>query len=673
MMPVILKPMEDELLYSWLLRLVEVNHCRTVEELCERFLKKRFGPEPVFISYLPKRIDIINGIQRICREYEDIICFPAAKDIIEKMTPLYALFPFMSYGYQARWVQFMLINRGEFLEQERTLSCLFDQLCVCPQCVAEDIKKYGFPYLRTWHHIPGVCICPVHGVSLKMLEQKNCTGKTMDQILSKAETMKTKGTLEIEFQISGFAKALYDEPLFFDLTGVQLILQKRLEEQGLLQEHAYLTVSAHMKRTGYAEYLNGECSSRIQLILTNSWQRMDEILAFSVFVFGDFKKFKKDAQKYCNELSDGFYKLIKGTYNLESAFGPMVKLQCRKCGGQFWIHPYAFARGCFCPECETRYSPEQIVAHRLKFLGDGNYSLAEPLDKGGGQVKILHGTCGKIRRMRLADAIWMGKRCKCECMVTERELSQKAEARGFTLVRFFRKGNGIILVLRHKNCGEEFSVTLKQFLRNPRCQYCDWRSKNEYTRESFEQEMHNLTGQEYSMEGEYQGKHHPVKIRHRLCGTVTEMLPAEFMSGKRCELCRRKYAQEEVLREVEQCTAGNYRIIGERNNYYEIEEKGGKRYKKKAEYILQELTRPTRSPLFKIRTQTPEEKMSLRCSLYLSIKETCREKKTWNCFENFKNTGFSESGVKKAMRWLLEKGYLERAGHGQYVISAKRQ
>ena len=672
MLPICLKPMEDELLYGWFIRLSGVNGCRSAAELTDRFLVERSVSAPVKISYLPRRLDMVPGIEGICRIHGQIACFPTADEIVGKMTPLYALFPYMTYGYQARWCQFLLRDRGDFSRQERPLFSLFDQLHICPMCWEEDKKKYGFTYLRTWHHLPGVHVCAVHGIPLKVLEQKQCAAVTMDKLAAEAQEDTMIGSGETNLQISRFAKSLYENPLFFDLSGLQTMFMEKIFKMGFSVSYPYDGLEEAIRNAGFGPYLSGGGADRVRLMLSNPWQRFDEILSFSVYLFGNYREFQKSALKYCNELSGQFNELIAGSYELQTGFGPIVKLKCCRCGEIFWTHPYALARGCFCPKCESRLSPEQIINHRLRFLGDGNYRLAGPLDEGLGRTKIIHDTCGKIREMRLADAIWMGKSCKCEATVSEAGLSARINDGEFTLTGYNKEGDKRILTIRHETCGEVFQIDIRQFTRNRRCPYCDYRNTQQYTQESFVEEIKKLTGDEYSLVDVYQGKHAPVKIRHKICGTVTRMTPYEFLNGKRCDLCRNIYNVEEIRQAVEQCTGGYYHIQAVKNSYYQIEGNDGSHQKKKAGYIIQELKRTTRSPLFKVRERIFEEKESLRGKLYCSVKEACEDKGFWE-YDDLMDSEFSERGIKRALKELVERRYLLRIKRGKYKINPERR
>ena len=60
MLPICLKPMEDELLYGWFIRLSGVNGCRSAAELTDRFMMERTVSAPIKISYLPRRLDKVS-------------------------------------------------------------------------------------------------------------------------------------------------------------------------------------------------------------------------------------------------------------------------------------------------------------------------------------------------------------------------------------------------------------------------------------------------------------------------------------------------------------------------------------------------------------------------------------------------------------------------------------
>lgn len=666
MLPVCLRPMEDELLYGWLLRLANVNGCTSVEELKFRWFTDHYK-DPVKRQYGSKRIDILPETGRICKLHESLDCFPMPDEIAGKMTPLYAVFPFMLYGHQGRWMQFLLRDKRAFDLGENGQATLFDGLHFCPECMDEDKKRLGFPYIRTWHHVPGVKMCAVHGISLREIKQRNCRHVDIEKLTGGACEMKLTGELRTEKRIACFAKNLYDKPPFFDLKGLQQILSNKMVEDGYGTSPPYEHLKVALDQEGYLSYFQENIASRVRLLLTNSWVNAETILAFTSFLFPEFERFEKQAEYFTNRLEEPFCELAQKNYDILSSFGPVVKLGCRVCGSHFWIHPYALAIGCQCPDCETRLSGKQIAENRLKFLGDGNYELLDIGESGTGKVKLLHRTCGKIRTVKLAETLWLGKRCKCECRTTEDCLREETQAYGFALVNYIREDNRNVLELRHLQCGREFLVDVRQFRRNKKCPYCEYSIPYSYTLEEFKKAVQELVGDKYILKGTYVDKHTKTAFLHKECGTVTEMTPEEFLTGKRCKLCKTTYSRKEIETAVADCTQGYYQVVALENSYYEIEGADGGRFSKKAAYIVQELERPTPSPFFKMRTKCLIRKKGLGILLYRSVKEASANRGFWQ-LKDFKEDGFSKRGTKKALERLTKAGYLKKTGHGKYTL-----
>ena len=92
----------------------------------------------------------------------------------------------------------------------------------------------------------------------------------------------------------------------------------------------------------------------------------------------------------------------------------IAKMECRKCGEQFHIHPYALFLGLGCPKCDRRADPDEIFQRQLHMLGDGAYTLEEHFLGYGKNVKIRHETCGAERNVMSSTLIWMEKKCACE-------------------------------------------------------------------------------------------------------------------------------------------------------------------------------------------------------------------------------------------------------------------
>ena len=168
-MPVCVRPMEDELLYGWLSRLSLENGYTSIKEFGTRFLAERTVLHAEKPSSWITRVDFIRDLDRICSEYGQVPFFPSADELLGRMTPLYAVFPFLIYGNQARWTQYILRAKGTAMTGNGNRWNMITEFLSCPECRRQDRERYGFSYLRTWHHLPGVRVCAVHGVPLQVL------------------------------------------------------------------------------------------------------------------------------------------------------------------------------------------------------------------------------------------------------------------------------------------------------------------------------------------------------------------------------------------------------------------------------------------------------------------------------------------------------------------------
>ena len=85
---------------------------------------------------------------------------------------------------------------------------------------------------------------------------------------------------------------------------------------------------------------------------------------------------------------------------------------------------------------------------------------------------------------------------------------------------------------------------------------------------------------------------------------------------------------------------------------------------------MQELSRPTESPLFTHRIAKPKPAPRKEALIYLSAKEICRRKGFWSPRDSADILPLKQ--VQDLMRWLVKNDYLERIGYGKYVLSERK-
>lgn len=668
-MPVCVRPMEDELLYGWLSRLSLENGYTSIKEFGTRFLAERTVLQPLEgVSWIA-RVDFIRDMDRTCKEYGPVRFFPSADEMLRKMTPLYAVFPFLAYGNQARWTQFILREKDTALTGTGNRGNMIPEFLSCPECRRQDRERYGFSYLRTWHHLPGVRLCAVHRVPLQILACRKEKVLDPDEdgiILSGKEPA---GDPETEWKISSFAKEMYERPLFFDLRGLQALFSERMEELGIRKK-----IKEAVETAGFLPYLKGECEKRVLKILMEPWNGMEELMAFTTFLFGKYSVLEEKAQRCPGELEEPFADVISGRFRLMSGFGRLVCLKCGTCGKNFHIHPYSLGLGCGCPFCEAKRSLQQRINQRLSFLGDGNYELAQDVNEEdmGERAEIIHKTCGKLRKTRLMETLWMQKKCDCETKVSFTDAAERVRAASpdFTLIRYIGGKKEHIVRLKHNVCGQTFQWELSRFEKRPTCMACGRRRAPRNSPEDFRERMRELAGDEYEPVSGFTDLRSRILIRHRVCGTVTEMIPNDFLRGRRCNLCHKAIRRTELVEALNTCTGGYYRITDMKNVRYCIEGENGERFFRDSGCIMQELARPTESKLFTYRLRKPKPVQRKEALIYLSAKEICRRKGCWSPVDSAGILPLKQ--VQDLMRWLVRNDYLERIGYGKYILSEKK-
>jgi len=124
------------------------------------------------------------------------------------------------------------------------------------------------------------------------------------------------------------------------------------------------------------------------------------------------------------------------------------------------------------------------------------------------------------------------------------------------------------ILLRHK-CGYEFTKTPDSFLghgkrRGARCPKCEGLIRNKTT-DYFKEEVFNLVGNEYEVLGEYITSETLILMKHSLCGSEYPVVPASFLSGRRCPKCfgTPKKTTEQFKKEVYTLVGNEYEILTE--------------------------------------------------------------------------------------------------------------
>lgn len=162
---VIPEPMPEELALGYLLRIQAINgHSKPTETLSalkHRLDLNRWVPG-AFATRLTSILAKASGIPL------DDFCYE------HTLIPFHCAFD--EYGHFPYRKRVTAPTRGAII----SATSLKHKTYYCPICVDDDINKYGVPYLRRLHHIPGVTFCPQHDMHLNTLSGRNPIKNLMD-------------------------------------------------------------------------------------------------------------------------------------------------------------------------------------------------------------------------------------------------------------------------------------------------------------------------------------------------------------------------------------------------------------------------------------------------------------------------------------------------------------
>ncbi|MGQ4650328.1 TnsD family Tn7-like transposition protein [Lyngbya aestuarii] len=155
------KPYPDEILYSVMAR----YHIRSANTSPKVTLRELFNsPSTIATADLPSNLNILSENLQFFSNYT-----------VEELIYKYTLYPFYSvFLPPKRAIQVKesmkaeqggdIHTRAGIMASSVAMSRYFR---FCPNCLEEDLQKYGEAYWHRLHQIPGVVVCPVHAVMLK--------------------------------------------------------------------------------------------------------------------------------------------------------------------------------------------------------------------------------------------------------------------------------------------------------------------------------------------------------------------------------------------------------------------------------------------------------------------------------------------------------------------------
>lgn len=209
----------DETIFSLASRYHLVSGNATPRATCLQL----FGAERIGSSHdMPARVDFLSRRMNGRLGQPDAVCLQ------HSIAPFY--FPFHSLDRCRGWLVQMGAGSPSHLKAQLGLyASRFGSshpLKYCPECSAEDLRSHHVSYWRLSLQLPGVWICPVHGLKLEIAVQKwmglNRFGWTLPEPALN-HSRRPDASAEIVLRsIADGAQSMWKMPLDFQFQGARL-------------------------------------------------------------------------------------------------------------------------------------------------------------------------------------------------------------------------------------------------------------------------------------------------------------------------------------------------------------------------------------------------------------------------------------------------------------------
>jgi len=207
----------------------------------------------------------------------------------------------------------------------------------------------------------------------------------------------------------------------------------------------------------------------------------------------------------------------------------------------------------------TRKKTQEEFEEELKIIGNDEFEVLGQYTKAKSNILVRHKICGHEWNP-LAGNILKLHSCP-NCSKTGRPNKRRKTQEQFEELLFNRLGgnykllgeylnNSTTIKLIHLDCGTEFPIYPSSILTDnasdcpcPKCIKLKQRKLFARTTEQFSDLIFNLIEEEYTVLGEYVNNRTPIMIRHEECKQEYDVVPQDFIDGKRCPVCNPRYVK----------------------------------------------------------------------------------------------------------------------------------
>lgn len=632
LIPVMIPSLEDELMYSWMIRLAKANGFDDTEASALRLFSKLYvhpnsNKSGIFEPHYDCHDDISGFLMATGMPMDKIPEFYLDTNIYTGIAP------FMQPMRQSNY-----INRSVYPNDLGFKSLMFKygnstitNAYICPECAREDIEKHGTFYLHRMHHLPSVKCCANHGCSL--YKYNGIKSYELDNIDAYEDI--NEDITESDLKYASFYKDFLNAKISTHSEEIALAVRTRINNMGY-QKPDYPKLVEKIKEDGYDNLFNKELKHFLDINLTGVRGHSLDFQMFMSLICYLFKDVNDFISMLESDTSteDNFYDtILENNYSLLCKYNDhLVVLKNNDGDNVFMVNPYGFIIGWRDPLEVSALDEHDMYANLVENISEGGYSIIDTFVSTDEKVTLRHNTCGREYKVRAGAFLLSNSRCECEKNLTiERAQARLDESSGgeYELLQYTNQHEDC--VVRHK-CGQEITKMYALIQRYPICPICtpierakrheevvkrqkerlaiaraNRRDKvsntymlhDKFHDEAYVQEqIKALVGDEYEIVADFNDVQSPAKLLHKSCGNVITMTPSAFIQGRRCQ-CQEMLKGKDFEEYVKHASNGLYKINPKAVLNYDKYEIINTQTKEKQVLskckIVQELYRPTDS------------------------------------------------------------------------------
>ncbi len=650
-MPFVTTLENDELLYSYLMRLAKFNGFDNISLFYKTYILNDLDTR---VDKVPYDIheDLYKFHKALCLENDSF-----ALEFYLKTSIFPGIAPFLSKSTLSNYIG-SLSPYKKTTKLFNTPHHIITKLHYCPLCMKEEHDKLAYFYYHRAHHMPGVTVCYKHNVNLNIY-----TGKASEEFsmpLQYEELISYKKSYEYAI----FCKDFLNANIQINAPSLVQIIHKKYKELGYadskqldLDMEEYLDL-VELKPS---KFINRNYAS-------TNYLNMTTCLVLLLFLFKDIKAL----QSYINTqidhaLEQDFFNMINNKYDIISTYNEnLVILKCQTCETPFLSTPFRITSGWGCPCCDNKLDDKALFNRLFDIESSGEYTLLSEFNGLESEVEVRHNLCNKTYKIKVNEFLNEHRKCNCSNKINYDIVAKKiASTEGFKLQHFTSVNEPISVY--HKNCNTVFSTYYNQFIKHFNCPYCD---NIGMTKWGFSNEIHDLVGDNYTLAGEYVDINTEIAIRHNYCGNTEKYKPRQFLNGLRCSKCSPKIHKNSFKKLVSDISKELY-ICEEyesKNCVHIKNTETNETLIMTTDKVLQELLRPTPSPIL------PTDKRDLSITTTSIKKDVVSDyihifynKKELIFLEDITIKDISYVTLKKSMETLIKNNEFKSIDMGIYA------